>query len=160
MNRLLAMLLAVLGAGCSSSYLVSSSTGGHSIPEFNRVADRRQGSIVLELDSAEIWAVDIRATADSLFWNDEWGVRMSAALPQVGEVTFSDATRGTWEGIGLGALAGASAAGLVTLMVAGGSGDFIGIVYLITVPSGALVGGVVGSLAGNARGHTHRYRFR
>ena len=149
----------MLVAGCSSSYTVSSSPGENSISEFNRFAYGKQGMITFERDTVDLWAAGLRAKPDSLFWFDEAGLGKSAASRQIKEVTFTNATRGTWEGVGLGFLSGAGAAALVTAIIIGGRSGESGILYILTLPGGAIVGTVVGAIIGGSTGHTYRYTF-
>ena len=95
MNKLFALLLAVIAVGCGSSYLVSSSPGENSISEFNRFAYGKQGLITFEKGAVSLWAAGIHAKSDSLFWNDEAGLGKSAATAQIKEVTFTETARGT-----------------------------------------------------------------
>lgn len=158
MNKLLVLCCVMFAAGCSSAIRVTSATGDNSISSFNRFVYGRQGTITLEQDSVTIVAVGIRATEDSLIWNDEQGRRMSATLANVHEVACSDATRGRLEGLGLGLLAGAGTGALATLIFASPF-ERDGIIIIAT-PGGALIGTVIGGFAGNAQGHSFRYSFR
>lgn len=148
--------------GCSSSYLISSSsTAEQSFDTFNVDAYGRSGTIVFQ-DGRKLDVQNIVAFADSIhFLNGTTGARSVVPRYTVKKIVFTNRGIGFLEGFGFGALVGAVSV-LILIAASPGQGrqEFGGADFaLFLVAVGAGGGGVIGGIPGVIIGHSDEYQF-
>jgi hypothetical protein len=153
--------------GCSSSYIVSSSSEGKlpSFSDFNAAAKDEKATIVFHDDSVTD-AQDLRADPDSTHWLDPLtSTPVTLSTHRIKKIIFTSRIAGAFDGARIGALSG-SLAGILTAAIAvkhtsGGSSQYLppGLAYLLYPMIGGCVGVIPGAIIGAVIGHTDEYGF-
>jgi len=167
-NQLAAVSCAAFFIGCTSMNEVTWSNpeeGDLTTAEFNEIAEGRKGVVSILEETRPSNAIKIEASADSLYWTDDAGLRMSRSLGDVNNVQVVSSSAGFWEGAKWGAAIGAAVGvGLAAAEVSSAQGaeakDMAPLAYFVFPPLGAIVGGLAGGAYGSTAGHTFHCTFR
>jgi hypothetical protein len=156
----LALLECLMAGGCTSTSYVTLSGSAESLSysEFNRDIAGEKVTLVLRANVG-MPVKNLRISPDSCVWlNPPTGQIRTSRLEDVRQIVYTDNSRGTWEGAGIGALAGA--AFLTTVFaLSDETGDrrLRRAALLIAPGIGGLLGGVVGAVVGGITGHDNTY---
>jgi hypothetical protein len=154
-------LLAILPAGgCSSTLYVTVDGQGDSLSyrEFNGEIAGERVNLFLK-GNVGMPVKNLRISPDSCVWlNPMTGQIRNSRLENVRQIVYTDNSRGTWEGAGIGALAGAA---FVTTVIAlsddRGEHRLKSAALMIAPVAGGLLGGVAGAVIGGISGHDRTY---
>ena len=161
-SSIVVLIFSIVQIGCSSSYIVSSipNHGDLSFSQFNDEANDRSATIVFHNGSI-LHGQQVLSEPYSTSWLDPTkGVRAAVPNDRIEKIVFSNRTRGTLEGAGIGLLAGGAAGFLVgSTLGSNSSTEVRGWNTLVLSILGSGVGFFAGIFDGLAEGHTYEYKF-
>lgn len=152
-------------SGCSSTQMMEIDSNQRHIVEFNKVARSRKGHISL-VSGERLAGHSIHLLQDSTSCQVSVGEYYRAPTPssitiptsQIADIVFVNRSKGALQGLGVGALLGASGAFLLGVL-SGGDSEFspAQVGAIVAVYIGAPAGGVIGTIVGAAVGSRERF---
>jgi len=150
------VVTAVLLAGCSSSYRVTTDSSRGDV-SFEKFQEAVLGNAVIILRDSSISAHIHEVRRDSVIYEVPFQRPQSVALADVSSIKYTDRLQGMAEWAGVGALAGTGT--VVALFSSFPKASSVGIA-LVGLIYGGIPGSVVGALAGLIIGHKYEYQLK
>jgi hypothetical protein len=144
------IILFFIVTGCSTSFVVSSSSEDTSADEFNNFVQGQVAEIILR-DTIVNNATDVYLSVDSLHWNNSEDMfKSSVVKSDVSKVIISNKFIGGLEGLAFGIPSGVISALIIAVALGGGEGGVI-----ILSGFGVIVGALAGITTGVIIGHSY-----